>query len=145
MEAMDRRDCKKRWQDTSIEGRGQKQAISSPEQSQTRQAGAGSQSRNEEGLMNNAKGSWEKRPRWAWGCGTAVLRGAGGKLTPSCCEETDIPFLWVELSCGGQLLPVSNSVEYKVVRTSSYMNQIGPRNGPKISLSFMLRGIRCKF
>ena len=83
------------------------------------------------------------------GGGTAVLgekdRGAGGELTPFCCEGTDTPFIWAELSCGGQLLPVSNSVGYKVVRTSSHMNQIGPRNGPKISLSFMLRGIRCKF
>lgn len=79
MEAMDRRGCKKRWrEDTGIEGRGQKQAISSPKQSQTRQAGAGSQSRNEEELMNNAKGRREKRPRWALGGVAVGVVGDGG-------------------------------------------------------------------
>lgn len=134
-EAMDKRGCKKRWpEDTGLEGRGQKQAISSPKQSQTRQAGAGSQSRNEEEFMNNAKGSKEGLGVGGTvgmgGVGRQCLerkdRGAGGELTPSCCEGADTPFL-----CGGQLLPVSNSVGYKVVRTSSYTNKIGPRNGPK--------------
>lgn len=84
----------------------------------------------------------EKKPQWAWGVGLQCLerkdRGAGR-------EGTDTPFPWVGLSCGGQLLPVSNSVGYTVVRTSSYRSQIETRNRLKISLSFMLRGIRCKF